>query len=116
MTGVQTCALPISVTDALYQTAQEELFAYFFANITGLDAIFVSELGAHVPTDTNYDLIRAAQDAAVAATDNVYLAYTSAKGYPGQGKMQGDGVHYTQAGLDDMGAGLATGAAAVIYP
>lgn len=103
-----------TISASTYQPAQEELFDYFFANINSLGAILVSELGEHVTPNPNYALIRGAQNAAVAATPNCHLVFTGAKNFPAEGKMKADGVHYDQAGLDQMGAGMATGAAAVV--
>ena len=101
-----------TVTDTLYQAEQEALFAYFFANITGLESILVSELGTTLNGvgASNYTLIRAAQNAAVAATANCHLAFTGAKDFAAQAKML-DNVHYNQTGLNEMGEALATYAA-----
>jgi hypothetical protein len=98
-----------TVSDTNYQAEMETLFAYFLANITGLDEILVSTLGA--PNDgvgaANWTLIRAAQVAAIGNVAGSYAAFTGAANFVGAGKMT-DNVHYDQTGLNEMGEALAT--------
>jgi hypothetical protein len=105
----------ITVTDALYWVEMETLFNYFKANISGLDGILVSELGAHRDGtgEANWALIRAAQAAAVANVAGAHMAFSGAKNFPAQSKMS-DTVHYTQAGYNDMGEALAIYAASLL--
>lgn len=103
-----------TVSQSTYQAEQEVLFDYFTANVAGLDGILVSELGQNSVYDPDYDLIRAAQNAAVASKANAHLAFTGAKDFPTEGKMMPDGVHYNQAGLAEMGEAFAEYAASLV--
>lgn len=99
-----------TITGPLYQAATTELFDYFTANLTQLDAILVSEVGDRVPAAANFEAIRAAQAAAVAAHAKGHMAFSGAKDFPSQSKMS-DAVHYTQAGYNEMGEAMGAYAA-----
>ena len=101
-----------SVDPGDYQSAQEDLFAYFFGNLARLDAILLSELGDSVPQNPDFEEIRYAQNSAVAATPDCHLAFTGAKIFPSQGKMK-DALHYSQDGLNEIGDAVALFAASL---
>lgn len=105
-----------TATQSDHQNGLEALFAGFKANCPRLDRIVMAELGARVSGNyaTGFTAVRAAQAAAAAALSTyVHLGYTGAKGFVAAGKMTDD-VHYSQAGLNDLGEGLAVYAAGLV--
>lgn len=105
-----------TITDALYQSAQTELFTALKANIPTLSKIFVSALGklTNGSNDAQHTLIRNAQAASVAGLAYAHIVFADAVGFVPL-KMK-DNVHYTQAGYNEMGEAMAVGAIDVVYP
>lgn len=105
-----------TITDALYQAAQNELFAALKTNIPTLSKIFVSALGklTNANKDAEHTLIRNAQAASVAGLPYAHIAFAGATSFV-PAKMT-DNVHYNQTGYNEMGVGMATAAASVVYP
>lgn len=52
---------------------------------------------------TEYAAVRAAQEGAAAANEDVVMVYRRCVDFPSLGMMQADQLHYTQAGYNDMG-------------
>lgn len=87
-------------------------------NCPGLDYIFVSELGPAPDgtLTTAYAAVRTAQANVAAAKAFVKIVYTGAKSFTFPATMNADLLHYNQAGLNLVGAGIADGGYPVINP
>lgn len=89
--------------EADYEAALIDLLARFRTDVDPDLRMYVCRLGVRVDYETESASIRAAQDAACTATDGMVMAYTRCVDFSDLGWMKADQVHYTQAGLNDMG-------------
>lgn len=85
-----------------YQDAIVDLLARYKAALGAEIKLYVFRTGDHTAYGTGFAAVRAAQDAACAATDDMVMVYTKANTFRARGLMA-DGFHYTQAGYNEMG-------------
>lgn len=86
-----------------YQAELQAMFALARSDISADLRMYVARVGKTPTKPTEYARVQAAQDAACAATDGMVMAYTRCVDFFDLGWMQADNLHYTQAGLNDMG-------------
>jgi len=93
------------VSQIAYQTALIDLLARFRIDLSRPTLrLYVCRMG-EIPTyETETAAIRAAQDAACAATEGLVMSYTRCVDFFTLGWMKVDGLHYNQIGLNDMGS------------
>lgn len=75
---------------------------------------YIMKIAYHPTYETGFAAIRRAQDAAAADTDGMHIVYTRAVDFFTLGWMQSDNLHYTQEGLNDMGATSGAQVAAIL--
>lgn len=66
--------------------------------------VYALRIGLGDPDTSGWQKVRNSQDAAASGNNGVVMAYTRAVEFFALGWMKADGLHYTQAGLNDMGA------------
>lgn len=93
-----------STLRADYKAALIDLLARARAAVDPALVIYVCQVG-NVSGYTSQSLaVQEAQAEACAETDGLELVYSRCKDFGTLGWMQGDNLHYTQAGYNDMGA------------
>lgn len=105
-----------TISASVYQAAQTELFNGFKSGIPSLSKIFVSALGrlTNGTYEQQHTLIRDAQAASISSIPHAHIVFSGAVNFvPANMK---DNVHYNQTGYNEMGVGMAQGAASVVYP
>lgn len=103
---------------ATYEAAFGAFAQYAKDNCPGLNYIFISELGPAPDgtLTTAYAAVRTAQANVAAAKAFVKIVYTGAKSFTFPATMNSDLLHYNQAGLNLVGAGMADGAYPIANP
>jgi len=104
-----------TITGAIYETSLATLFDYLDANIPQVDGFLISSLGKLVDGtfDAGHTEIRGAQVNVATARADTHIAFDRAQYFVAESKMI-DNVHYNQAGLNEMGEGIATFAAGLL--
>lgn len=95
-----------------YDAGLANMMAYFRGELGGKWPFYFVRTGRLTSGDTaGWQAIRDAQDRACATDEWVMMGYTGALRFPQRGLMKTDGIHYSQAGLNECGTKLAAVAA-----
>lgn len=87
-----------------YKAALIDLLARARADVDPALTIYVCQVGTIAGYETECTAVQEAQAEACAETEGLVLVYDRCKNFASLGWMQGDGLHYTQAGYNDMGS------------
>ncbi len=103
------------ITEADYQRALEAMIERFRAHCGPTMPMWIFRLGRRSKGDTaGWAEVRRAQEAVVVADPGAQIVFRDSIDFPSEGKMK-DGVHYSQAGYNEMGRAGAESVARTLF-
>lgn len=106
-----------NMTAAIYKAGLIDMIGRYRAKYGATMPFYIFQTGTHVGvSDIGHGAVRAAQAEVASSDPYTYLVFGNAVNFPTQGKMNADGLHYNQAGYNEMGTSGATNVAAAVPP
>lgn len=92
------------VTGSQYEIAFNQMLSDFKSDLK-IENFYIFALGNRTDEqfDSSFDAIRQAQIDVAASRSDTLIATNIAKDFRDEGKMNADGIHYTQAGYNELG-------------